>query len=510
MLSYKELTMPNLIWKGKKGLINLSSLNSNYKDSFREIKSHNSATLDRYNHNFKERNDRLTWNNLLICGENEQIMRILLKDFSSKINLIYIDPPFATGGNFSYKIYFGGNSFNESTKAYSDTWREGLESYLNFLYVRLNLMKQLLSESGSIYVHLDWHVSHYIKIILDEIFGNENFRNEIIWSYPAASAQTRRFFIRSYDTVLFYTKSEDYIFNDDPNIYMEYSDRVKNALKKDEKGLFYYRGGSHDGKKLSRKVYVKEDGIFPRDVWNDIPYVRANTTEYQGFSTQKPERLLKRIIISSSNENGLVADFFCGTGTTLIVAEKLGRRWIGCDLANHAIHITRKRLLDISKSNDLFSWNRNYDKSYQPFELIYLNNEDPNNFLPRNFLKEQFKTNSKIKQAPSFDIDISIDHKKVSIKLKNYHLPYLELLSKRIKEKITSFHDLIDYWAVDFNHNDNSFKNEWYSYKTPKNREINLVTTPYSYENSTKYQIQVKVINIFGQESNQDYILDVK
>ena len=226
-------------------------------------------------------------------------------------------------------------------------------------------MKQLLSSNGSIYVHLDWHVSHYVKIILDEIFGSENFRNEIIWSYPAASVQTRRFFIRSYDVILFYSKSEDYVFNDDPNIYMEYSNRVKNALKRDEKGIFYYRGGSHNGKKLSQKVYVKENGIFPRDVWNDIPYIRANTTEYQGFSTQKPERLMKRIILSSSNKKDLVADFFCGTGTSLIVAEKLGRRWIGCDIANHAIHITRKRLLDISKTNDLFSWKKNYDKLFR-------------------------------------------------------------------------------------------------------------------------------------------------
>ncbi len=146
---------------------------------------------------------------------------------------------------------------------------------------------------------------------------------KIIWAYPAASAKTRRFFIRSYDTILFYTKSDDFVFNDDPNIYMEYSNRVKNALKRDEHGIFYYRGGSHNGKKLSRKVYVKQERIFPRDVWNDIPYIRANIKEYQGFSTQKPERLLKRIILASINEGDLLADFFCGSGTTLSVAENL-------------------------------------------------------------------------------------------------------------------------------------------------------------------------------------------
>lgn len=502
--------MPNLIWKGKKLHLNSSSLKYIYKESFQRSKYQISSTLDKYNHNFKEKNNKKAWKNLLFCGENEDILRFLLNYFSGKVNLIYIDPPFATGGSFSYKVYIGDNSFNESTKAYSDTWKEGLESYLNFLYLRLILMKKLLAENGSIYVHLDWHVSHYVKIILDEIFGNGNFRNEIIWSYPAASVQTRRFFIRSYDTILFYTKSEDYVFNDDPNTYMEYSDRVKNALKKDEKGIFYYRGGSHDGKKLSRKVYVEENGIFPRDVWNDIPYIRANTTEYQGFSTQKPERLLKRIILSSSNENDLVADFFCGTGTTLIVAEKLSRHWIGCDLANHAVHITRKRLLDISKSNDIFSWNETYGSPYQPFEVINMNNEYNNNFIPKSFISENVGNNLKINEYPNFDVDFSIDHKKVSVELKNYSLPYIESISKKIRARITSFYDLIDYWAIDFNYNKKCFKNEWYSYRTPKNREINLISAPYTYEKSNKYHIQVKVINIFGQESVKDYTFNIK
>ncbi|MFX0032262.1 MAG: site-specific DNA-methyltransferase [Candidatus Hermodarchaeota archaeon] len=501
--------MPNLIWKGKKEELNLSDLNSDYKDSFQQIKYDISTTIDRYNPNLNEMDNEIIWNNLLICGENQQAMKLLLKDFSSKINLIYIDPPFATGGNFTYKIYIGEGNFNESTKAYSDTWKEGLETYLNFLYSRLILMKQLLSSNGSIYVHLDWHVSHYVKIILDEIFGSENFRNEIIWSYPAASVQTRRFFIRSYDVILFYSKSEDYVFNDDPNIYMEYSNRVKNALKRDDKGIFYYRGGSHNGKKLSQKVYVKEDGIFPRDVWNDIPYIRANTTEYQGFSTQKPERLMKRIILSSSNKKDLVADFFCGTGTSLIVAEKLGRRWIGCDIANHAIHITRKRLLDISKSNDLFSWKKNYNKSHQPFEVINLNRESGSYIIPENLLRDEVDDISNIKEAPSFDVELNVSNKEVYIELKDYSLPCINLISNKILDKVNSFYDLIDYWAIDFNHNNIFFKNNWYSFRTPKNRVIKLVSSPFNYRKSNQYQIQVKLINIFGQESNQKYLVDI-
>ncbi|MFW9896255.1 MAG: DNA methyltransferase, partial [Candidatus Thorarchaeota archaeon] len=233
------------------------------------------------------------WQNILIWGENKDAMNSLLKDFRNKISLIYIDPPFKTGSDFNFKIQVGEEGKFFDRVAYEDKWENGVESYLSFIRERIFLMRELLSSNGSIYVHLDWHISHYVKLIMDEIFGFENFRNEIVWAYPAASAKTRKFFIRSYDTILFYSKSNDYIFNDDPNIYMEYSNRVKKALKKDEHGTFYYRGGSHDGKKLSRKVYIDQDGTFPRDVWNDIPYIRANVNEYQGFSTQKPERLLK-------------------------------------------------------------------------------------------------------------------------------------------------------------------------------------------------------------------------
>ena len=145
------------------------------------------------------------WKNLLIWGENKAILKSLLKTFKNRINLIYIDPPFATGGEFNLKIQIGENRNYLDKIAYTDKWREGVDSYLNFLYERLVLMKELLAENGSIYVHLDWHISHYIKLIMDEIFGCENFRNEIIWAYPAASVKTRRFFIRSYDTILFYS-----------------------------------------------------------------------------------------------------------------------------------------------------------------------------------------------------------------------------------------------------------------------------------------------------------------
>ena len=451
------------------------------------------------------------WQNLLIWGENKVVMNSLLKKFENKISLIYIDPPFATGGDFNLKVQIGeGGQFLDNI-AYKDKWREGLDSYLKFLYERLVLMKELLASKGSIYVHLDWHISHYIKLIMDEIFGIENFRNEIIWGYPAASVKTRRFFIRSYYVILFYSKSDDYIFNDDPNIYMEYSNRVKNALKKDEKGIFYYRGGSHNGKKLSRKVYVEQEGIFPRDVWNDIPYIRANTSEYQGFSTQKPERLLRRIILASTNEKDLVADFFCGSGTTLAVAEKLGRFWIGCDSNRHAIHITRKRILNISRSNDILHWKKMYDKDPQYFKILGFEKKDILKSLPNVFLNKdvQDEKEYQIKEIPDLNVKIHQSNSKVMVELLDYIIPFIDLLSDKIKENIKSFSDFIDYWAIDFDSQNNIFKNMWFSYRTPKVRTLPLKSDSYHYDNPGNYNILVKTIDIFGIESVKSYKIEI-
>jgi len=190
------------------------------------------------------------WKNLLIWGDNKLVMSSLIKQgWAGKINLIYIDPPFFTGADFTVRIKIGDDQIEKEPsiieeRAYKDIWSGGIASYLKYMYERLVLMRELLAENGSIYVHLDWHVGHYVKVMLDEIFGYENFRNEIIWNYPAASAQTSRFFIRSHGIILFYSKTENYIFRDDKNIYMDYSDRVKKSLKKDEKGWYYLRGGS--------------------------------------------------------------------------------------------------------------------------------------------------------------------------------------------------------------------------------------------------------------------------
>lgn len=342
---------------------------------------------------------------------------------------------------------------------------------------------------------------------MDEIFGYDNFRNEIIWAYPAASVKTRRFFIRSYDTILFYSKSDDYTFNDNPKIYQEFSARVKNALKKDDKGTFYYRGGSHNGKKLSQKVYIEKEGIFPRDVWNDIPYIRANTTEYQGFSTQKPERLLSRIILASTNENDLVVDFFCGSGTTLAVAEKLGRRWIGCDSNNYAIHMAKKRILSLRESNDILDWNKRYQKNPCSFKILTIGEKKDLHSIPLAFLRKIKNSNTgfEITETPSFNVRIHQNNYTIEIELVDYNIPFMELLSDQIKENVTIFSDWIDYWAIDFEPKDSGFKIMWSSYRTPKNRKLCLKSSSYQFKDSGTHHIVVKTFDIFGFETKRNY-----
>lgn len=451
------------------------------------------------------------WQNLLIWGENKLVLKSLLKEFKNKISLIYIDPPFATGGNFNFKIQIGEDGKIIDSTAYKDKWSDGLDSYLDFLYERLLLMKELLASNGSIYVHLDWHISHYIKLIMDEIFGNENFRNEIVWAYPAASVKTRRFFIRSYDTILFYSKSDNYIFNDEPNIYMEYSNRVKNALKKDEHGVFYYRGGSHNGKKLSRKVYIEQEGIFPRDVWNDIPYVRANTLEYQGFSTQKPERLIRRIILASTNESDIVTDLFCGSGTTLAVAEKLGRRWIGCDSNKHAIHMAKKRILSLSESNDILNWKKKYQRDPRSFKILAIEKKNEMDSIPIGFLRKANNKEKKleIKEIPNLNVALHQNGNKIEVELVDYKLPFINLISDKVKENIKSFSDWIDYWAIDFIYKNNVFKNIWCSYRTPKSRIISLKSDSYQYNEPGNYRVVVKTIDIFGIEITKNFEINI-
>ena len=302
------------------------------------------------------------WKNKLIWGDNKLVMSSLIKQgWAGKINLIYIDPPFFTGADFTIRTKLGDESIEKEPsiieeRAYKDTWSGGIASYLKYMYERLVLMRELLAENGSIYVHLDWHVGHYVKVMMDEIFGYENFRNDIIWNYATGGAGKEEY-AKKHDILLFYAKGKNYNF---------YPERVKEP--RTEKAL--------KRAQIPKGARISADDIYklPTDVWN-IPALNPMELERLDFFTQKPEALLKRIILASSNPGDIVADFFPGSGTTLAVAEKLGRRWIGSDLSKFAIQVTRKRLLDIHNSKDLMDEkNKNYGKPARPFELWNIGN----------------------------------------------------------------------------------------------------------------------------------------
>lgn len=287
------------------------------------------------------------WHNRLIYGDNLLAMQALLAgdeasglpSLRGKVDLIYIDPPFDSKADYRTKINLPGHDVQQKPTmieqfAYADTWKDGTVSYLKMLYPRLVLMRELLSDKGSIYVHIDWHVGHYVKVLLDEIFGKENFQNEIIWCYTGPTNQKRNF-PRKHDTILYYRKGIDWTFN---------ADDIRVAFKKSTKS-----GGktSLAGKKEDAILEaLDEKGKIIEDWWTDIADLGKVHNEDVGYGTQKPMALLERIIKASSNEGDLVCDFFGGSGTTAAVAERLGRRWITTDIGKPATLVMRKRFID--------------------------------------------------------------------------------------------------------------------------------------------------------------------
>lgn len=275
------------------------------------------------------------WRNKLIWGDNKYVMNALLEQFAGKVDLIYIDPPFATGANFSTTVNIGDNKVKHTKEAsameeiaYRDTWGKGLDSFLQMMYDRLVLMRELLSDKGSIYVHVDYRVDSYLRLIMDEIFGTDCQQNQIAYGYRSQGVGKKRW-ARKHDTILFYSKkNEGFTFNamQERIIY----EKQFFGVQTDEQGKFY-------------------TDVYLRDIWDhdDTRPLISGASEYLNYPTQKSERLLERIINATSNEGDLVADFFGGSGTTAAVAEKLGRRWITSDLGRFAIHTTRKRMLEI-------------------------------------------------------------------------------------------------------------------------------------------------------------------
>ena len=547
------------------------------------------------------------WKNKLIWGDNKFVMSSLLEKFAGKIDLIYIDPPFATGADFTLDIEVGENgkeirkerSIIED-KAYRDTWGQGIDSFLQMISERICLMKDLLSEKGSIYVHLDSGTVSHVRVIMDEIFGPLNFQREIIWriGWISGYKSKAKNWIRNHDSILYYVKTpDDFTFNKE---YIPYSSD-------------YVR---RDGSKPTGEGYPIED------TWNcnamdsmDSIQIMSFNSEKTGYATQKNENLLSRIIKASSNEGDLVADFFCGSGTTCAVAEKLGRRWIGVDLGRYAIHTTRKRLLEIENSKSLTDEGKKYGKKARPFEILNLGKYERQFWSVKAFgrkdekqalyeylafilklygaepisgsshihgkkgnalvyigavdapvtiqevtdaLKDtkdmgqkelhvlgwewemglndaiqevarQMAVRLKLRIIPMdaidpqaagkgdvkffelayFKTDIETNGLKVKVKLEDFVIPHTDLIPPDVKESIKKWSDWIDYWAVDFEFQNDTFNNGWTSYRTKKERKLRLVAD-YEYPKAGTYKIFVKIIDIFGIDTSQVYEIKVK
>jgi len=346
------------------------------------------------------------WSNKLIWGDNKLILSSLKNgplrkqiEAEGGLKLIYIDPPFDVGADFSMNIEIGEDTFTKKPSvieeiAYRDTWGKGADSFIAMIYERLKLMHGLLADDGSIYVHCDWRVNSFMRLVLDEVFGKDNFLNEIIWCYrDLGGGRNNDFYKRKHDTIFWYSKSQSYQIN-----------QIGRGELSEETIKVY---GRHfeDGKLTYRKlkeVYPKtfetrmKQGRVPQDLdqvwldassgkqledwWIDINPLRirkreAELKEEHAYPTQKPEELIQRIIETTSKPNDLIADFFCGSGTTLAVAEKLGRKWIGSDLGRFSIHTTRKRMIGVQREL------KKAGKDFRAFEILNIGKYEREKFL---------------------------------------------------------------------------------------------------------------------------------
>jgi len=362
------------------------------------------------------------WTNKLIWGDNKLILSSLKSgplreqiEEAGGLKLIYIDPPFDVGADFSLDIEIGGETFHKAPNileqiAYRDTWGRGADSFIAMIYERLVLMRDLLAEDGSIYVHCDWRVSSYIRNAMEEIFGSDGYRNELIWQRTNAHNETGQYG-RVHDTIHFATRNgTGYVWHPEP---VAFSEEQLARYRKDKTGRYFTtqdltaprpnstsgkfswrgtmpsttRGWGYTVEQLEQwwhagRIAVKRDGTprmdglivyldakngqAPQTIWADVSRVTNTGPERLGYPTQKPEALLERIIKASSNEGDLVADFFIGSGTTAAVAEKLGRKWIATDLGKFGIHTTRKRLIGVQRQL------QNEGKSFRAFEVLNL------------------------------------------------------------------------------------------------------------------------------------------
>ncbi len=431
-LLFNDKREVELIWNGKINDVSNIVLPFQVIEQVDEPRAEKTAKLQMDLFDMRGRQQK-GWTNKLIWGDNKLVLSSLKNgalreeiERNGGIKLIYIDPPFDVGADFSMDIEIGDDTFTKRPNvleelAYRDTWGKGADSFIAMIYERLLIMRDLLAEDGSIYVHCDHRLNGFIKIVLDEIFGHNNFQSQVVWKRTSAHSDSAGFG-NNIDYIFYYSKAERYTWNQQYEPYSE--EYLKRFRSKDldgrvwtdgpitAKGLsgggysYEYKGISgywrcpiktmerldtenrlHFTKSggLRVKKYLDELNGYPlQTLWTDIFAVNSQAQERIDYPTQKPEALLERIIKASSNENDIVADFFCGSGTTLAVAEKLNRKWIGSDLGKFAIHTTRKRMIGVQRNL------KKEGKDFRAFEILNLGKYERTHYIGVNLnLREE-------------------------------------------------------------------------------------------------------------------------
>lgn len=407
-LLFDEKREVELVWNGKTGEVCNVVLPFQVIEQVDEPRSEKELKLQPGLFDATSGRQLKGWTNKLIWGDNKLILSSLkngpLREEIEKqggLKLIYIDPPFDVGADFSMDIEIGDDTFTKRPNvleelAYRDTWGKGADSFIAMIYERLVLMRDLLAEDGSIYVHCDWRVNSFTRLVLDEVFGASFYRNEIRWKRqpPRGAKAISRQFAKSSDTILYYSRQSKYCWNPQ---FKEYSpEYVKSKFtNKDKDGRLYRIDTIGDYSETSIADFRSRDRIYDypsgkigliryldeakgeaiADMWVDISEVNSQAIEGTGYATQKPESLLERIIKASSNEGDLIADFFCGSGTTAAVAEKLGRKWIASDLGKFGIHTTRKRMIGVQREL------KQTNQPYRAFEILNLGKYERQHYI---------------------------------------------------------------------------------------------------------------------------------
>jgi DNA modification methylase len=545
------------------------------------------------------------WRNKLIWGDNLVVLGSLAVQFAGQFQLIYVDPPFAMGADFTMKIEIGdyaeklekGRSLLEEV-AYRDTWGGGLGTYLAMMHQRLTLIRDMLCDNGSLYVHLDATAGHYVKAILDDVFGARSFQREIVWriGWVSGYKSAARNWIRNHDVILFYTKNPDsFTFNKE---YIPYPTDYKRRDGKAPEGTGYPIEDVWNANEM-------EFGLTGDESLDSIQ-IKSFSREKTGYPTQKNESLMRRMIRASSNEGELVGDFFAGSGSFLAAAEKLGRRWIGVDLGRFAVHTTRKRLLEIENCKpfevlNLGSYERQFwstsnfghdldgDGKVNLLEYIafilklyggepiagsaHLHGRKGDAYvyigavsnpvtiseieqalneckkmkgaavhvlgwewemglpgpiegeatrlgveltlkqIPREVMEAEEVRKGQIKffDLAYLKVDLQQEsNENVVCTLSDFSTPNLDLISDEVRQKITKWSDYVDYWAVDWDFQNDTFNHGFVSYRTRQDRTLALKSDPHTYPKAGTYRVMIKVIDIFGNDTSKLVELKVK